>query len=121
MAKKDVCIHSLVPPPAFLINFVVCDCRYREGSLQARGGLSEATSSAVGMATRELVSLTESHGAGTVEEEDIDELLKWTNGLNYDKSVYSILNTHVLIFINAYCRYVAEWQSSASSAVSSGQ
>ena len=41
----------------------------------------------MGVATGELVSLTESHGAGTVEEEDIDELLKWTNGLNYDKSV----------------------------------
>lgn len=85
-----VYIIMLVLPSAFLNH-----CRYREGSLQARGGLSEATSSAVGVATRELVSLTESHGAGTVEEEDIDELLKWTNGLNYDKSVYSILNTHV--------------------------
>ena len=62
--------------------------RYREGALQAKGGLSEATSSAVDVATRELVSLTENHGADTVEEEDIDELLKWTNGLNYDKSVY---------------------------------
>ena len=61
--------------------------RYREGSLQAREGVSEATFSAVDEATRELVSLSDNTGADFVEERDIDELLKWTNGLNYDKSV----------------------------------
>ena len=61
--------------------------RYKEGALKAKQGLSEATSSAVDLAARELVSLTESYGAGPVDEGDIDELLQWTNGLNYDKSV----------------------------------
>ena len=62
-------------------------CRYRDGALKAKQGLSEATSSAVDLAARELVSLTESYGAGPVDEGDIDELLQWTNGLNYDKLV----------------------------------
>lgn len=75
---------------------------YRDGALQAKQGLSEATSSAVDLATRELVSLTETHGTSTVDEGDIDELLQWTNGLNYDK-------------------YVAEWQTSASTAASDEQ
>ena len=65
-------------------------CRYRDGALQAKQGLSEATSSAVDLATRELVSLTETHGTSTVDEGDIDELLQWTNGLNYDKSVWLV-------------------------------
>ena len=62
-------------------------CRYREGSLQAKQGLSEETVSAVGVATRELVSLSDSQGTDSVEEKDVDELLHWTNGLNYDQSV----------------------------------
>lgn len=50
------------------------------------------------VATRELVSLTENHGAETVEEADIDELLKWTNGLNYDKSVHHQLDPLLYVF-----------------------
>ena len=50
------------------------------------------------VATRELVSLTENHGADTVEEADIDELLKWTNGLNYDKSVHHQVDTLLYVF-----------------------
>ena len=50
------------------------------------------------VATRELVSLTENHGAETVEEADIDELLKWTNGLNYDKSVHQQLDPLLYVF-----------------------
>ena len=53
--------------------------------LEARKGLSETTTSAVNVATEQLVELTESHGAEVVEERDVDELLGWTNGLNYDE------------------------------------
>ena len=43
------------------------------------------TASAVGVATSQLVELTDAHGPGAVEEGDVDELLKWTNGLNYEE------------------------------------
>ena len=78
MCEDQLCTRSVFTGHA---------CRYRDGALKAKQGLSEATSSAVDLAARELVSLTESYGAGPVDEGDIDELLQWTNGLNYDKSV----------------------------------
>ena len=34
---------------------------------------------------REMASLSDCHGS--VEETDVDELLRWTNGLNYDQLV----------------------------------
>ena len=77
--------------------------RYREGALHAKGGLGEATSSAVDVATRELVSLTENHGPDTVEEGDIDELLKWTNGLNYDQLVYPYSTASCTCNVMWYC------------------
>lgn len=64
---------------------MIVSCRYREGALQAKQGLNEATSSAVDVAAKEMVALTESHGTDTVDEGDVDELLRWTNGLNYDQ------------------------------------
>ena len=43
------------------------------------------TASAVDVATSQLVELTDTHGTEAVEEGDVDELLKWTNGLNYEE------------------------------------
>lgn len=59
--------------------------RYRDGMLEACKGLSETTTSAVNIAAEQLVELTENHGTDVVEEEDVDELLDWTNGLNYEQ------------------------------------
>ena len=53
--------------------------------LQAHRDLGEKTSSAVNMAVDQLVELTDTHGPGVVEEGDVDELLQWTNALNYDE------------------------------------
>lgn len=58
---------------------------YHEGTLQAKENLSEATTAAVNVAADHLVELTDSHGSDAVGEEDVDELLRWTNGLNYDE------------------------------------
>ena len=53
--------------------------------LQAHKDLSSATASAVNVAAEQLVELAETHGSEEVEDEDVDELLHWTNGLNFDK------------------------------------
>lgn len=53
--------------------------------LQAHQDLGEKTTSAVNMAVDQLVELTDTHGPGVVEEGDVDELLQWTNALNYDE------------------------------------
>ena len=58
---------------------------YHEGSLQARQNLSEATTLAVNTAADKLVELTDNHGSEMVKGGDVDELLRWTNGLNYDE------------------------------------
>ena len=59
--------------------------RYREGMLQARSDLTSATTSAVHLAADQLVELSETHGAEVVEDGDIDELLSWTNALNFEE------------------------------------
>jgi len=59
--------------------------RYHEGMLQARKDLGGTTTSAVNMAADQLVELTDTHGPGVVEEGDVDELLQWTNALNYEE------------------------------------
>ena len=58
---------------------------HREGMLQARQDLGEMTVSAVNVAADNLVEVTDTHGSDIVEEGDVDELLRWTNGLNFDE------------------------------------
>lgn len=73
---------------------------YRDGMLGVCKAVSDdMTASAVGVATSQLVELTDAHGPGAVEEGDVDELLKWTNGLNYEE-------------------YITDWHLSATSAYS---
>ena len=59
--------------------------RYREGMLQARGDLTSVTTSAVHLAADQLTELSKTHGPEVVEDDDIDELLSWTNALNFDE------------------------------------
>ena len=58
--------------------------RYREGMLQAKTEDSE-TKSLVEGAAAGMVAAIESQGSEVVEEWEVDELLEWTSGLNFDE------------------------------------
>lgn len=59
--------------------------RYREGMLKAKEDMNVRTQEAVELATKEVVALTENYNPEEVDDEDIDELLTWTNGLNFEE------------------------------------
>lgn len=86
MDEENVSIHKM-NVLGFITTMNVWPCRYKEGALRAKQGLGESSASTIGIAVREIVSLSELEGHESVEETDIDELLSWTNGLNYDQSV----------------------------------
>ncbi|XP_071801536.1 uncharacterized protein [Asterias amurensis] len=56
---------------------------YQEGMLQAKTGDSD-TKSLVEGAAAGMVAAIESQGSEIVEEWEVDELLEWTSGLNFD-------------------------------------
>lgn len=58
--------------------------RYREGMLQSQQRLSNTTTSAVQLAANEFMELSDTN-PDLVEDDDVDELLSWTNALDYDE------------------------------------
>ena len=60
--------------------------RYQEGMLQAKTGDSD-TKSLVEGAAAGMVAAIESQGSEIVEEWEVDELLEWTSGLNFEEWV----------------------------------
>ncbi len=58
--------------------------RYQEGLLQTHKDLSATTTSAVQLAADQLMELSDTHPE-VVGDEDIDDLLSWTNALNFDE------------------------------------
>jgi hypothetical protein len=60
--------------------------RYKNGLLKAKGNTTE-TKRIVEEATINLMKAYEQDGANSIEEWEVDELIEWTNGLNYDELV----------------------------------
>lgn len=58
--------------------------RYKNGLLKAKGNTTE-TKRIVEEATINLMKAYEQDGASSIEEWEVDELIEWTNGLNYDE------------------------------------
>ena len=79
MWELAFCVRLLSP---FLLGYRY---RYKEGMLETRKDLSAASSSAVQLAADQLMELSDTHGPEVVEDEDVDELLSWTNALNFDE------------------------------------
>ena len=63
--------------------FVLC-YRYQEGMLHSKIG-DPGTTSLIEGATAGLVAAVEKDGLDAVDDTDVDELLDWTNALNFDE------------------------------------
>ena len=53
--------------------------------MRVREGLNAETSEAIRKATDQVITLSEQKGADSIRDEDIDALLSWTDGLNFDQ------------------------------------
>lgn len=73
--------------------------RYREGMLLAKRGTESPVVRDIEDSLKGMVKVTESEGYDAVDEWEVDELLEWTNGLNFDT-------------------YVSTWKEYATSATS---
>ena len=58
---------------------------YKEGMLKARLGEDEETDHMVKSVAAGMMTITETQGHDAVEDWEVDELLQWTNGLNFDQ------------------------------------
>lgn len=61
---------------------------YKEGMLKARLGEDEETDHMVKSVAAGMMTITETQGHDAVEDWEVDELLEWTNGLNFDQYLY---------------------------------
>ncbi|XP_065913386.1 protein MFI-like [Dysidea avara] len=52
--------------------------------MHVREGLNAETTEAIHKATDQAITLSEQKGADCIRDEDIDALLSWTDGLNFD-------------------------------------
>ncbi|XP_065913385.1 protein MFI-like [Dysidea avara] len=57
---------------------------YQNGMMRVREGLNAETTEAIHKATDQAITLSEQKGADCIRDEDIDALLSWTDGLNFD-------------------------------------
>lgn len=48
-------------------------------------GLSEQATKAIHKATEQVITITDQKGSDCIEDRDIDALLSWTDGLNFDQ------------------------------------
>jgi len=53
--------------------------------MHVREELNAETTEAIHKATDQVITLSEQKGADNIRDEDIDALLSWTNGLNFDQ------------------------------------
>ena len=59
--------------------------RYKEGMLKARAGQGgRETEHIVKTVAEGMMGATDARGADAVEDWEVDELLEWTSGLNFD-------------------------------------
>ncbi|XP_076146195.1 protein MFI isoform X2 [Alosa pseudoharengus] len=68
------------------MNELDCACRYEEGILRARTGHKE-TALLVEKSTYGMMCVVKQLGADHVAEWEVDELLEWTNALNFDEYI----------------------------------
>ena len=61
--------------------------RYKEGMLKARHRGDEETEQVVQSVAEGMLTITDTRGQDAVEDWEVDELLEWTNGLNFDQYV----------------------------------
>lgn len=61
--------------------------RYKEGMLKARHGGDVETEQVVQSVAEGMLTITDTRGQDAVEDWEVDELLEWTNGLNFDQYV----------------------------------
>ena len=73
--------------------------RYKEGMLLAKHGTETPVMKDIQHSVKEMVEVTEKKGYEAVNEWEVDEILEWTNGLNFDS-------------------YVSTWKEYATSATS---
>ena len=59
--------------------------RYREGMLKTQRGNDLETEQVVQSVAEGMLTITDMRGQDAVEDWEVDELLKWTNGLNFDQ------------------------------------
>ncbi|KAM7435649.1 hypothetical protein ABFA07_014441 [Porites harrisoni] len=60
---------------------------YKEGMLRARQG-DPKTEQVVQSVAEGMLTITDTRGQDAVEDWEVDELLEWTNGLNFDQYLY---------------------------------
>lgn len=72
---------------------------YRDGMLWTKQGTEPTIERAIENTVKGIVDITDKLGHSAVEEWEVDELLEWTNGLNFD-------------------RYLSDWKEFATSAMS---
>ena len=58
---------------------------YQNGMMNVREGLSEEANRAIHKATEQVITISDQRGADCIEDRDIDALLSWTDGLNFDQ------------------------------------
>ena len=58
-----------------------------EGMLKARHGGDAETEKVVQSVAEGMLAITDTRGQDAVEDWEVDELLEWTNGLNFDQYV----------------------------------
>ncbi|KAL9969240.1 hypothetical protein ACROYT_G021434 [Oculina patagonica] len=61
---------------------------YKEGMLKARHGGDVETEQVVQSVAEGMLTITDTRGQDAVEDWEVDELLEWTNGLNFDQYLY---------------------------------
>lgn len=59
--------------------------RYKEGMVKPKGDMKQSSRSEVGLATAEVMALINQEQPEAVEDRDIDDLLCWTDALNFDE------------------------------------
>ena len=63
----------------------VASFRYREGMLKTQRGNDLETEQVVQSVAEGMLTITDMRGQDAVEDWEVDELLEWTNGLNFDQ------------------------------------
>ena len=83
------CIHMqrLEYECKFISLILYCIPRYKEGMLKARQGENTETEQVVQSVAEGMLTITDTRGQDAVEDWEVDELLEWTNGLNFDQYV----------------------------------
>ena len=91
VASRDENAQTYTKPHLFsqcLTPFCYCMClRYKDGMLKARFGDDLETEQVVQSVAEGMLTITETRGQDAVEDWEVDELLEWTNGLNFDQYV----------------------------------